>query len=363
MSVLASAEPEIFTAREVARAAGVPVSDVRLLLRAGEVPSVEHRYVTADAAVELIRILRAPIDGRLNDRRLFSAAPAASPRTGGLPFAASSALHGGLLAIMILVTSLGLRSAPTEQRVTEPARLVFLATPGPGGGGGGGGLRQPAPPPKARLKGSTSLRSPVTVVKRREEARPDPPKHVETPPPVPVAAPDPAPPPPPRPEPTPAVTAPVVSAPADDKDVAGVLTENSASTAAGGSGSDGGAGTGRGGGIGEGNGAGIGDGSTAGIGGGPYRPGAGVTPPSLLQEVKPSYTDEGRRRGVQGDVVMEAVVRADGSVGSLRVIRGLGAGLDQRAIDAVRQWRFSPARRYGTPVDVLVEVAVEFRLR
>jgi TonB family protein len=44
-------------------------------------------------------------------------------------------------------------------------------------------------------------------------------------------------------------------------------------------------------------------------------------------------------------------------------LQGLGSGLDQRAIDAVRQWRFNPARRYGTPVDVMVEIAVEFRLR
>ena len=82
-----------------------------------------------------------------------------------------------------------------------------------------------------------------------------------------------------------------------------------------------------------------------------------------MREVKPVYTEEGRRRSVEGDVVMEVVVRADGSIGTVRVLQGLGAGLDQRAIDAVRQWRFSPAHRYGTPVDVLVEIAVEFRLR
>jgi protein TonB len=66
---------------------------------------------------------------------------------------------------------------------------------------------------------------------------------------------------------------------------------------------------------------------------------------------------------VEGDVVMEVVVRSDGAVGSVRILQGLGSGLDQRATEAVRQWRFSPARRLGTPVDVLVEVAVEFRLR
>jgi protein TonB len=79
--------------------------------------------------------------------------------------------------------------------------------------------------------------------------------------------------------------------------------------------------------------------------------------------VKPQYTEEARRRGIEGDVVLEIVVRADGSVGQVTVMQRLGAGLDQRAIEAVRQWRFSPARRFGTPVDVLVEVAVEFKLR
>jgi protein TonB len=115
--------------------------------------------------------------------------------------------------------------------------------------------------------------------------------------------------------------------------------------------------------MGEGTGSGIGPGSGGGTGGGPYRPGSGITPPGLLREIRPDYTEEARRRGIEGDVVLEIVVRADGSVGSARVLQGLGGGLDQRATDAVRQWRFSPARRYGSPVDVIVEVAVEFKLR
>ncbi len=68
-------------------------------------------------------------------------------------------------------------------------------------------------------------------------------------------------------------------------------------------------------------------------------------------------------RRLAGEVVLEIVVRRDGSVGDLKVIKGLGGGLNERAVQAVRQWRFSPARRQGTPVDVIVEVAVEFRLR
>ena len=82
-----------------------------------------------------------------------------------------------------------------------------------------------------------------------------------------------------------------------------------------------------------------------------------------MKDVRPSYTDEARRWAIEGDVVLELIVRADGTVGNVRVRRTLGAGLEQKAIDAVRQWRFRPAKRYGTPVDVVVDVSVEFKLR
>ena len=166
-----------------------------------------------------------------------------------------------------------------------------------------------------------------------------------------------------KPDPIPPVVAPVVSAAPDDRDRAGVLNDAAPDSNSQGSGTGGGAGSGSGSGIGEGDGPGIGPGSGGGTGGGPYRPGSGITPPSLVREVKPAYTEDARRRGLEGDVELEIVVRSDGSVGQVRLLRGLGAGLDQRAADAVRQWKFSPARRFGTPVDVMVEVAVEFRLR
>jgi TonB family protein len=83
----------------------------------------------------------------------------------------------------------------------------------------------------------------------------------------------------------------------------------------------------------------------------------------LRQEVKPLYTDEARKRSIEGDVVLEIVVKQDGTVGAVKVLRALGAGLDQRAIEAVKQWRFGPAMRQGVAVDVVVEVAVGFKLR
>jgi periplasmic protein TonB len=159
------------------------------------------------------------------------------------------------------------------------------------------------------------------------------------------------------------VVAPIITAPADNRNRVGVLTETPVDTESHGPGAGGGAGTGKGTGLGEGDGSGVGPGSGGGTGGGPYRPGSGIDAPRLLREVKADYTEDARRRGVSGEVVLEIVVRRDGSVGEVRVLQGLAGGLNERAVQAVRQWRFTPARRLGTPVDVIVEVAVEFRLR
>jgi periplasmic protein TonB len=197
----------------------------------------------------------------------------------------------------------------------------------------------------------------VTTARREE-----PPKEL-----TPVTPPVVPPPPPverePEPLPSKVLVAPVVTAAADTREREGTIEHGRGEAQSQGAGVGGGAGTGQGTGNGEGLGSGIGDGAGGGTGGGPYRPGSGIDPPRLLREVKADYTDDGRRRGLQGDVVLEIVVRRDGSVGEVTLLKGLGAGLDQRAIAAVRQWRFDPARRRGTPVDVIVEVAVEFTLR
>jgi TonB family protein len=230
-------------------------------------------------------------------------------------------------------------------------RLVFLPTPGPGGGGGGGGLRQTLPPPKALREGTQRISSPLPV--RRE------PKPIE-----PVSKPaEPKPDPPLAAEQLPVVVAPIVTAPANSRDRIGVLDETTASADSHGPGSGGGAGSGTGSGLGKGEGSGIGSGSGGGTGGGPFRPGSGIQPPRLLREVKADYTEEARQRGIAGDVVLEIVVRRDGSVGDVRILHGLASGLNERAVQAVRQWKFAPAQRLGTPVDVIVEVSVEFTLR
>lgn len=358
--------PDVFSVAEVARAAGVSAGDVRELVAQGRIGTIDGRFIAPADAVRAVRLLGG-VPTSVGERDLFRPHPVAAGAP-GRALVASGTLHAAMLAVIALVTSMGLASAPRENpRLLTAMRLVFVPTPGPGGGGGGGGLKQPAPPPKAEMKGTAVLKSPVPRLRPVVAKRPDP-EPVRTPPPPPVRPrpverPVEPPPAPPAPAPTPQVVAPVATVAGDTRDRVGVLAESASTADSNGPGSGGGAGTGHGTGIGEGDGSGIGPGYGGGTGGGPYRPGSGIVAPGLLREVKPDYSEDARRRGIEGDVVLEIVVRSDGGVGSVKILQGLGAGLDQRAIDAVRQWRFSPARRLGTPVDVVVEVAVEFKLR
>jgi periplasmic protein TonB len=348
MSIPARRILDVFDAAEIGRAAGVPARDVRAMLASGVIESIDGRFSTANQAIAAVRRLRR---GLVSGRPGLFQTWSTTKRHGSIPLAASGLFHAVLVGLFVL-TTIGM-TAPTrvELETRNLTRLVFLPLPGPGGGGGGGGFKQPAPAPRAQLKGKDSLQSPVTV-RRAIKAPEEKPAVRQTPPPPPVATERPVEPPPPekKPDPVPPVVAPVVSVPADPVDKPGVVKEQPPSDS-------------RGTGMGEGTGNGIGPGSGGGTGGGPYRPGSGITPPGLIREIKPDYTEEARRRSIAGDVVLEIVVRTDGSVGEVRLLQGLGAGLDQRAIEAVKQWRFSPARRNGTPVDVIVEVAVEFKMR
>ena len=343
--------PDVYSVAEVARAAGVRASEVRALVAQGRIAAIDGWLISTAEAVRGVCLLRG-VTATGDERELFRPHPAVA-RARGRALVASGTLHAAMLGVIALITTMGLSSAPRDVEQPLPLmRTIFLATPGPGGGGGGGGLRQPAPPPRAEMKGPSTLRSPVPPPRPVAQKRPDPVKTVRTPPPPPVLPrpverPVEPPPAPAAPAPAPQVVAPVATIAGDPRDRTGVLTESAGTTDSNGPGSGGGAGTGRGTGIGEGDGAGIGPGSGGGTGGGPYRPGSGIVAPSLLREVKPDYSEDARRRGIEGDVVLEIVVRSDGWVGSVKVLQGLNPGLDQRAVDAVRQWRFSPARRLG----------------
>lgn len=129
-----------------------------------------------------------------------------------------------------------------------------------------------------------------------------------------------------------------------------------------GTGSGGGIGSGSGGGVGSGRGPGVGPGWGGGIGGGAYRVGGGVSAPRPIFDPEPEYSEEARKAKYQGVVVLWVIVGPDGRTRDVRVARSLGLGLDEKAIEAVSQWRFEPARKNGQPVPVQVSIEVNFRL-
>jgi periplasmic protein TonB len=129
-----------------------------------------------------------------------------------------------------------------------------------------------------------------------------------------------------------------------------------------GTGSGGGIGSGNGGGVGSGEGPGVGPGRGGGIGGGVFRVGGGVSAPRAIFAPDPEYSEEARKAKYQGTCVLWLVVGPDGRTRDIRVARTLGLGLDQQAIEAVKQWKFEPAMKDGKPVAVQVNVEVSFRL-
>jgi protein TonB len=231
--------------------------------------------------------------------------------------------------------------SPEQARIPRQFNLVWIASAGPGGGGGGGGNQTKVAAP-ARQVG----RDPLTVPTAKSE-------------PAPVTKPK-------EPPPIQPLTIPAQPMAAAPEMLPGVAIDPAPPAAVTpGPGSGGGAGTGRGTGSGEGEGSGLGPGAGGGVGGGAYRPGNGVSSPELLHEAKPNYTIEAMRAKIQGLVVLECVVLADGTIGDVKIVRSLDKafGLDQEAIRTAKQWRFKPGRRFGEPVPVFVTIELSFTLR
>ena len=262
------------------------------------------------------------------------------------PLAVSAAAHvlavGMLLAITARTSSkvVPLKPVPHETAALSVSRIVFLSAPGPGGGGGGGGNRRSDPMRRAERVGhdraTLPVAPPLSTLGRVADV------------------------------PTPAQQILL-----DARSLASGVIERIGAVEGGvdfsssqGPGSGGGVGDGHGTGLGSGRGPGLGPGVGGGMGGGVYRPGSGVTPPTLVSEVKPSYTNDALLRKIQGSVLLELIVRRDGHPTDVRVARSLDrGGLDEQAVEAVRQWRFNPGRLAGTPVDVLVTVVIDFSIR
>ena len=93
-----------------------------------------------------------------------------------------------------------------------------------------------------------------------------------------------------------------------------------------------------------------------------FNPGT-VEPPKATRTPDPVYTEAARRKGLEGTAVLSVVVNEKGFPEMLKIVRGLGEGLDIQALLAVASWQFDPARRAGNPIAILINVEVKFRLR
>jgi len=260
--------------------------------------------------------------------------------------ASAISLAAHVFVVLLLIFPFLTRSSEPLQ-ITETVVPLYLDPPlimelppedTQSGGGGGGGLQQETPPSQGELP------------RAAEE---------QFVPPTPV---------PPNPNPIlvvePTIVAPQLARlePPSGLALLGVPDGIPGPPSAG-PGIGGGIGTGQGRGVGEGEGPGFGEGEGGGTGGGVYSPGGGVTAPTILSRVEPEYSEDARRARHQGTVVLDAIVRRDGTVEILNVVRGLGYGLDENAIEALRQWRFNPGRKNGQPVDIRLYIEVNFTLR
>jgi len=261
-------------------------------------------------------------------------------------FVVSFCINGGLLLLLVLLNRWGVNLSKTAASLPDliNTHIVWLSQPGPGGGGGGGGNKMKEQPRQAELPGKDKITVPVEkppALELKKETKEEP-------------------------NPVEQLNIPAKSLAAATESLPGAIDAPTVPVIASlGQGSGGGAGTGTGSGIGSGTGSGLGPGSGGGTGGGVYRPGNGVTTPRLLQQVKPAYTSDAMRAKIQGNVLLQCTVLADGTVSDIRVIRSLDPtfGLDEEAKKAARQWRFAPGTRMGQPVPVEITIELSFSLR
>jgi periplasmic protein TonB len=253
--------------------------------------------------------------------------------------------HLAFALFLVLAIRYGTTNVTTAALLPEQpnTNIIWLSQPGPGGGGGGGGNRMKEPPRQAEMPGKDKITVPVSKPPKMEM------QEVKK-----------------EPDPVAQLNIPAKSLAAAQDSLPGAIeAPPGPPTLSQGSGSGGGAGTGTGSGVGPGTGSGLGPGSGGGTGGGVYRPGNGVTLPRVLHEERPQYTSDAMRAKVQGTVLLECVVRPDGSVGDVQVVRSLDPtfGLDQQAVVAARKWRFAPGTRLGEAVPVLITIELTFTLR
>jgi protein TonB len=257
----------------------------------------------------------------------------ASPKRSAL---LSGLLHAAAIALVLLLTGgpqppiRALRSI-----LIEPSDIGrYLPSPRESRGGGGGGTRSPMPASQGRLP-RAALRQftpPAAVIQVPNPVLPM--------------------------EPT-IIAGPAVEMPTVDLARFGD-PYGRPGPPSGGPGSGGGIGSGTGTGVGPGAGPGFGPGSGGGLTTGSAR--GSLTQPAVLYMIEPEYTDEARKAHIQGIVVLYLEVDPRGQAQNITVQQSLGLGLDERAVEAVRRWRFRPASRDGRPCSAQAIVNVSFRL-
>ena len=249
-----------------------------------------------------------------------------------------------LVGVLVFLSTI-LPEPPKLSRNPDLPNLIFVMTEGPGGGGGGGGELTEDPASVQKIAGEDQAKIAVAVESPEEklifEDPDNPPEEKKEEEVV-------------DDEEVPEVVAPVVAQAPDDTTEKGILEGQEQLVAS--------AGPGQWPGIGEGKGPGIGEGTGGGFGGGAYRMGSGVSAPVILRQVRPGFTEEALARKIQGEVIVEVVILKNGSVRPVRVIRGLSADLNEKAIEAASQWRFIPAKFKGQPVDLIAEIAIDFNI-
>ncbi|MBV9573467.1 MAG: energy transducer TonB [Acidobacteriales bacterium] len=255
----------------------------------------------------------------------------------------SVVVHIIAVAAIIGITLLGRR---VVQQITHPSTVTLIAPsdipPLPpskttAGGGGGGGDRDKFQAPKGKLpKLAMEQITPPAVVVRNDHPKLEVEPTVVVPPQIKLA-----------------MKAPTLGDP---------MSHLPSGPPSNGTGYGGGIGSGSGGGVGSGSGPGVGPGSGGGIGGGVFRVGGGVSAPKATFQPDPEYSEEARKAKYQGTCLLSLVVGPDGLPRDVKVVHTLGLGLDEKAIEAVRTWRFDPAKKDGKAVASLINVEVVFRL-
>jgi protein TonB len=234
-------------------------------------------------------------------------------------------IHVGVVALLLFLGSLKSVQKAAKEVVTLIAPPAPLK-PEPKHGGGGGGARQPEVK-KADIPKPRKVYTPPTTQTFQTQLQ------------VPSAL----------------LDVELTNDPTDIGNLTGLNALN-------GAGYGGGIGNGKGGGIGNGTGNGTGNGSGGGSGGGVYKPGGDVSNPIPISRPEPQYSEEARKAKWGGTVLLSLTVDETGHTKDIKVLKPLGLGLDEKAIEAVTKWTFIPGKKGGKPVAVAAQIEVTFRL-